>query len=376
MDDATITRFQRDTKITVPGSGPEKFAQRAAYLDGEGRAAWLQWRADQLTQFYQKVRKELRAKRPEACVYLAGASLFSGEEASRTLMPALSRRLTLAEMFLRAGLDVNQYRQAEGLVLLRPETMVPEEAVDARAIRSEISQTPDWDRLFIGLPQTGALFYHRPQEVRIASFDEKSPIRPTYTWLATQPVPSGPQNRRRFAHALATLDPQAVFDGGWELSMGQESSLKDLTALYRRLPAVHFEPIAEAETCQPVAIRWASHGDRTWAYVVNDAPFEVSEVRIRVTAPAGTQLEELTAQRRVPPLARDADGAYWQLSLKPYEVVAVAFSSPKVTLSEPKVAWSGTIYTALQKRIAELSDRAAVLRRPPTAAEDISQWRL
>lgn len=364
MDDATIARFQRDTQVAVPGSGPGRFAQRAQYLDGEGRAVWLRWRASQLTRFYQQVRGVLQAKRPEARLYLAGANLFSGEEAARDLMPALPRQLSMAELLLRVGIDVDQYRQEEGLVLLRPEMTVPASAVGSRAVSQEVSQMHDWDRLFTGLPQTGSLFYHRPQEARIASFDEKSPIRPTYTWLATQPVPSGVQNRRRFVHALATLDAQVLFDGGWELSMGQESSLKDLVALYRRLPAVRFEPLAEAESCQPVAVRLATHEGRTWAYVVNDAPFD-SELRVRVAAPAGCQLEELTGQRRVPPLARDAQGAYWQLSLKPYEVVAVAFSSPGVALSEPKVAWPGSVYAALQKRIAELGDRAAILWQPP-----------
>lgn len=363
MDDATIARFQHDTQVVVPGSGPSRFAQRAEFLDGPGRAAWLEWRAAQVTRFYQRVRDVLRAKRPEARLYLAGANLFSGEEAARDLLPTLPRRMSMTQALLRVGIDVAQYQQDPAVVLLRPEVTVPEWALGTGAVSQEARQMPDWDRLFAGLPQRGTLFYHRPQEVRITSFDERSPIRPTYTWLATQPVPSGLQNRRRFVHVLATLDPQVILDGGWELAMGQEGAVKDLVALYRRLPALPFEPISPAS--QPVTIRLATDGERTWAYAVNDAPF-ASELRVRVKAPAGCSLEELTGLRRVPPLARDAQGAYWQLNLAPYEVVGVVFSAAGVQLSEPTVHWSDKVYAALQRRIADLGDRTAVLKHPPS----------
>lgn len=364
MDDVTIARFSRDTKIEVPGSGPGRFATRAQFLTGPGRQAWLQWRADQLTRFYQRVRDDLRALHPETRLYLAGANMFTGAEISHELMPALPRRLAPAEALLWVGIDARQYQQDRGVVLLCPEMLAPEWSMADQAVNLEINQVPEWDRIFQGFSLTGSLFFHKPQEVRLASFDEKSPFRPTYTWLATQAVPSGPQNRRRFVHALATIDTPMMFDGGWQLSLGQEGTLKDLVAIYRRLPAARFDPIADLDVSQPVVVRSATSNSRTWAYAANDAPF-TTELKVRVTAPAGCQIEELTGLRRVPPLARDAQGAYWQLSLAPYEVVAVEFSTPDVKLSDPKVTWSSNVYAALQKRIAELADRAASLRSPP-----------
>ena len=42
LDDATIARFERDTNLRVPGSGPQRFAQRAAFLaEPPHRQAWL-----------------------------------------------------------------------------------------------------------------------------------------------------------------------------------------------------------------------------------------------------------------------------------------------------------------------------------------------
>ncbi len=367
MDDATIAQFERDTRIDVPGRGPGRFGQRAQFLTGAGSQAWLQWRGAQVARFYGRVRDELQAARPGACVYLAGAHFFSGEERAAELMPVLPQRMSLSEVMLRAGIDVQQYRRQAGLVLLRSETMVPEWSLTDLAVNQELSQMPDWDRLFQGLPKTGSLFFQKPQEVRLASFDEKSPYRPTYTWLATQPVPSGIQNRRRFAHALAALDVRAIFDGGWELSMGQEGTLKDLIAIYRWLPAVAFEPVGDLAESQPVAVRVATHENRTWVYAVNDAPF-ASELRVRVTAPAGCQMEDLSGTRRTTSLARDAEGTYWTVALGAYEMAAVRFSAPEVKLYDPKVTWPGAVYASLQKQIAELGDRAVALRSPPLLA--------
>ena len=54
LDDATIARFEQDAKLRVPGSGPQRFAQRSAFLAQEPQhQAWLDWRAAQLAKFYR-----------------------------------------------------------------------------------------------------------------------------------------------------------------------------------------------------------------------------------------------------------------------------------------------------------------------------------
>ena len=50
-------------------------------------------------------------------------------------------------------------------------------------------------------------------------------------------VPAGALNRQRFVHAIATLDADALIDGGWLLPLGAEESLAELVAAYRELPS-------------------------------------------------------------------------------------------------------------------------------------------
>ena len=37
LDDATIAQFERDTQVQVPGNGPQRFAERSAYLGQESQ---------------------------------------------------------------------------------------------------------------------------------------------------------------------------------------------------------------------------------------------------------------------------------------------------------------------------------------------------
>jgi len=373
LDDVTIALFERDTKIQLPEEGPDRFAQRASRLshptaDGrrEWRREWLGWRAMRLAQFYRRIQAELNAVRPGARLYLAGAELLAGEAAAEDLRPSLLRRSTAAEALLHAGIDVHQYGQRDRIVLLRPERIAPQSSLVRRAIDLELAQMPDWDRYFQLLPPSGSLFSHPPQELRLASFEEKSPFRPCYARLYTHATPSAWQNRRRFVHSLATLDSQVILDGGWLLSMGQEDSLRDLVAVYRQLPAMRMEKVidpSDPAAGQPVTLRVGSRGDRTYAYLVNDAPFPTA-VEVAVETPAGCRLEALPGLPSGT-LRQDAGATIWGVALGPYDVVAATFSGAGVRLSCPKTTWSGEVQSALRKRIDELGARAAALGSRP-----------
>ena len=313
---------------------------------------------------------------PGARLYLAGGELLGGDALARKLRPSLPRQTTVADALLWVGIDARQYGQNEGIVLLRPERVVPHTSLAARAIDLEIGQLPDVDQYFEWLSPPGSLFFHAPLEARLASFDEKCPLRPCHTWLATEAVPSAWQNRRRFVHSLATLDAQVIVDGGWLLPMGQEDSLRQLVAVYRQLPAMRMERVAGdggrgAGGGQTVTVRCGSRGDRTYVYLVNDASFPAT-ARLRVEAPAGCRVQELTGSRPIAPLRRDAEGTYWDVELGPYDVVAAELSAPGVRFYRPEVVVPREVEMALDKQVRDLGYRAAA---PAQIRRSWMSWR-
>ena len=379
MDDATIARFQQYARLQVPGTGPARFTQRARFLQSQDhRRSWLAWRAGELSRFYRTAHAELTGIRPGSRLYLSGADALSDAGLEEDLRPVLTRTMTVADALLRVGIDARHYQDHQGLVLLRPERITPGGRLGDRAVGLEVNQMRDVDDYFRGLSTPGSLFFHRPRQVRIESFDRQSPFRPAYTWLVSQPVPSGPQNRRRFVHSLATLDSQVMLDGGWMLPLGQEDSIRELVAAYRSLPAVHFQRAdgGGADAAGPVTFRYGTSAGHTYAYVVNDAPFPAT-AWVRLGAPDGCRIEGLPiggtwnmphrmgGRRQVDELKRDAEGTYWKVDLGPYDLVAVRLSDPNVKLYRPRVSLPPAVKTALAKRIGELVARATQLRNPP-----------
>ncbi len=370
LDDATIARFERDAKINVPGEGPKRFAKRAAFLAGESpRRVWLEWRAAELAKFHRRIYDELVLVRPNSRLYLAGADMLGGPELEASLRPALLRRTTTASALLQVGIDPRHYRdETRGIVLLRPERILPERNLSSRAVDLEIGQMADFDRLFQGVSATGSLFFHPPREWHADSFDRKNPFKPGCTAMLSQPSPSDERNRRRFVHSLAALDSQVMIDGGWALSMGQEAALGELAAAYRALPAIRFQPAANipsADAVGPVVFRYGTHGGRTYLYAVNDAPF-AAMARVHVEAGPNCRIEELTGRRKIKPLEPEAtSGLSWEVSLAPFDLVAVQLSEPDARCSSPHVAWPDAVETALALQIRGLGARAAALRNPP-----------
>jgi len=369
LDDATIARFERDARLHVLGEGPSRHARRAAFLAAEPqRRAWLEWRAGQLAAFYRRAAERLAAIRPGAKLYLAGAGLFDAPELAAALRPTLPRRTSMASALLRVGIDPGYFQDDAGrIVLMRPERIPSTPNLGAQAAQLEIRQTTDFDRCF----QTAApanLFFHPPREVRIESFDAISPFKPAATWLVSQPTPAGQENRRRFIRELAAMDACAMADGGWVLPMGQEDSIRDISAAFRALPAIRFETIGNRQpndAVQPVVFRAGAHGGRAYLYALNDAPFAAA-ARIHVQAGADCRIEELSGMRKIAPLRPDAgSGMYWEVELEPHDLVAVRLSDSGAQFSQPRAAWSSSVETALGAEIRQLGARAAALRQPP-----------
>jgi hypothetical protein len=364
FDDQTIARFEREARTKVPGKGAERFAARAKYLTGPGRTAWIEWRARVVNGFHRRLQSEISDRVQNGKLYLAGGTMLDNRQTQYRLRPALPRRVKLDEALLELGIHAQAYQNDPGIVFLRPQQLRPPAGSALKAPDLESSLTPgEIDRLFAGQPHSGSLFYHEPQKLRLASFDAKSPFGPsnTYLWQVSELSPSGDRNRRRFAHSLASLDAQEMFDGGWLLPLGQEESLRDMVGVYRSLPRGHFETVPGA--LQPVTIRTLSRDRQTYAYLVNDSPWEIS-VTMRIEAPRECALEKLGASRGVGPLTRNANEVFWKVTLRPYELAGAKFNAAGVKLRTPRVAVSEQVRLNLQQRIRDLIARVAALGNP------------
>jgi hypothetical protein len=227
-----------------------------------------------------------------------------------------------------------------------------------------LNQSPETDAYFRGLPQRGSFFFHPPLETRLPSFDQKAAVKSSGVLLLSQIVPSAAQNRQRFVESVAGHDAQFIIDGGWTLPLGQEGATKNFFAGFQQLPLVRFADAEESRAGRPVLFRWASQQGQTYAYAVNTAPFAVA-AKVRVAASTNCRLDDLSDGGRAGQLQSDASGLTWNVSLQPYDFVAVRLSEPDARLFRPEVTVPDDAARSIARRIRDLGARVAALRAPP-----------
>ena len=363
-DDDTIASFTSETNTEVPGTGPTRYQARAQFLAG-GNPQWLAWRTATLSDLYKRMSQVIAAARPEARLYLAGVGSFDSPAASASLRPALPRHIRVDEALAQPSVYCPKpFGRIRSCCCVRIASSRWSRSPRKPSIWSWASIRTSTD--CAGAKSSASLFFHEPKKMRLASFDAKNPFGPgnSYTWLASQFSPSGVHNRERFVHSLAVLDCQAMFDGGWMLPLGQEESIADLVSVYRELPSARFETLPGE--LQPVVVRTLVQDGQTFVYIVNDSPWPVT-LKLRVDAPSGCRLDRLGTAAATDPLARDAEGALWNVSLRPYDLVGGRFSAANVKLSQPEVEVAEQAQQTLRRRIHDLSARAATLGQSPRA---------
>ncbi len=278
------------------------------------------------------------------------------------MRPTLPPSARIDEVLQTLGIRPDLLRQEPGLVFLRPLLCEPPALPAVHASDLELNRSPEFDKSLGAFAATGAVFIHNPQPVHLTSFEAKSPFgrEKTSCILASELLPSDRGYRQRFVHALAALDPAIMFDGGDQLPLGQEESIADLAAAYRRLPAAKFETVSGPTA--PVTVRTLNVGSDRYIYFVNDSQWPMT-ASMQLDLPAGCRMAELSGQRRLPVPA----GGNWTVPLEPFDFVAVRFWSPDVKISNVEVVPDQKLRPALDAEVQNLRQRLAQLstRFPP-----------
>ncbi len=365
-DEETLARFAKDGRLRYSPDARQDRESLAKLVVDDHRAQWIDWRARELSAFHERVRGEASAARGSPTkLYLAAADALDRPDLAQLLRPALPRTTSLDATLHALGIDPRLYTGQGDIVFLRPSRMAPLDSLLAQSLNMELNNSAELDEPLRGSTSAGSLFFHEPQQTRLTSFDAKSPYKGTFTLLVAQPSPAGRANRRRFVHALATLDAQSMFDGGWLLPLGQEESVHDLVAIYRQLPAAAF--LTVPGKTQPVTIRTLSRPEATLAYLVNDSAWKC-RVTVDVAAPAAARFENLDPSRSLPAPSGPGGQRQWTVDLQPYDLVAARFSTTGVALANPRVALDGDVRDGARvtdSRPGRAGGRAAAAGKDP-----------
>ena len=239
-DDETIAAFERETKIAGVrrGSGRRGFAARARFLTGPESRGWLAWRAENLADLPADGPGDRRCAQGRSAVPGRRNDVRGLRRCRRSLRPALPRRMRLDDVLMGLGL---QSRRASATI----RSSSCGRRASSRWTRSrlhavdlELNLAPEVDRLFAGAAGREPVLSRAAEAAAgvVRRQESRSAARtPTPGWSRSSRL-RDLHNRERFIHSLATLDAQAMFDGGWLLPLGQEETIRELLSVYRELP--------------------------------------------------------------------------------------------------------------------------------------------
>ncbi|MCA9246106.1 MAG: hypothetical protein KDA42_03295 [Planctomycetales bacterium] len=364
FDDVTVSRFERESGIRVPGDGDSRYQVRAEALLGPLRQTWLEWRAAILAEFYAQIQHELDSTGRDLPLYLVPGDLFEAPEQQAALRPSLIRKASVDSAMLEMGIDLRRFGEDSGIVAMRPRRLGGDLAPEVDPLRSQLDSAIQLDRTLSSSSQRAALFYAPPRRQRLASFDAKSPFGQdrTYTMMVIQDSSCGANRRREFIRSLSGQDPTSIFDGGWFASLGQEHELHSMIRAFKELPASRFSDSPASK--QPIHARRCATENGTYLYFLNESPWKI-EASIRLSASLDCQWRRLGVAPDWELLSRDSSGPSIRVAMEGFDFVAVQLSDAESKILDINFSEPDGLAAALEGRIRELSARADALPRQP-----------
>jgi hypothetical protein len=341
LDDTTYAAFIQDTfsaseAKNVPGLDPQKrdrLADRAAFVTGPGKSAWLEWRARQLASVYGQLAESVRAIAPEAMLALVTPGLDDGPAGDAARL-ADEQGQPPDQAWRAVGLDLSRWpTTARSPLLFRG----IEPASDGLAL--DLAVSPELDHAvsqrpargyWVGLDSPGRL--HEAPSTLLFS-------RPGVTSAA-------------LGHALAVLDPKAVVLAASSVA-GREEGVAGFARIFRALPSPAEDGPPSPRLSSGVAVRSTLDNGQTYLAIANDTPYEILQA-MAVKGAAQSRIDDLGRGLRLEPAEAKQGGQELVLRLPPHGIAAIRIAASKVEI-EP----AGSYLPALP----ELEARAQTISR-------------
>lgn len=296
-DNATVKKFIESQSDLVESQLDEVRGMLTSTL----RKQWIQWRAQQMTLWYQSMSSAVRAALPAGKLYLAPVDLYRNQETASALSPSLHVSNDFKQVMLNTGFDLERLQRSgldeqseavEGLVLLNPHRVAPEETFSSHRVDYAIGHSSQAKQFFNKAAYRGDLFTHRIAWAHFSQLQQQSPFgEQASNLMRLQPLaPTGQFNRRRFVEAIKERDARLLVDGGPVISFGQEAAFSDLMSVFNRLPDQPFVDVIRTNTgavassqptpdsnvdSLPIAVRQLSSESGSFFYVANASPWAI-----------------------------------------------------------------------------------------------------
>lgn len=248
-DDFTTGKFAKDTGLGVPA----KLEDRYAELTGTKRAAWLTWRAEQVTALVRAVRGMLDEINPALVLEL--------------IVPADKE-----ERYVQRGIDVEAIKRIPNVVFCvnRTPTQARHDMHWSREETTLNEDLYDFTKADVAdLAVNGAVASVRSAYTYFETFVKSLKEKPYNCYFENADAkPWGRHYLREAAFSLAAYDMLEYTSGAQPLpSVAREAETREFAKAFRFLPAQPFLTVAGLR--DPVTMRYLKTKNGTYWYAVN-----------------------------------------------------------------------------------------------------------
>jgi len=317
-DDYTISLFEKEIGIKIPvEDDSNRFKERYDYLITNMKSEWINWRCEKIFNLFIKIRDIVKDKRKDMSITITSwlemviPSLLGGVDSSSQLYA----RKNNIELFKEAGLDINLFKNVDGIELdiqLEPNRDRSYNSyLEKYSMPAEFtSMFRDFDFLdkdtisvYSNLGNNGVFVFNSWIEAwgkhiwkKVSSDDPNiksinkignkiadgiislnSHYEKDNFWWDNQyrvvPVFLGHYNYMEyFAHAIGVFDAKKITSGGLILDRSHNKEFREFAKSYTPLPNKDFDTLY----IDPVTIRYYEDVDANYIYLVNREDYDIS----------------------------------------------------------------------------------------------------
>ncbi len=323
-EDYTIALFQQETGIKIPpfdsaqggpatGPDPDRFAKRYDWLMANAKQKWIDWRCEQLTKLFRKMRDILVKGRPDLKLYLLTAEPMNFTKQATDLFGHYDDPAYMSQIVKTFGFDTETLRKEPGMVISYFYSSPGTGAALGQHHRGwwELLHSTTWQDLWAndgkggayvwsGIPHYGVDF---PKGKWIF---EGTGSRQGYLWPRYM--------SDAFVNVLLRSNPTWIPHTWMDVvdSCGRLQDLRLFARVYRSLPNGKYERLAGNGLDFNIWVESTKKASVEYAYAANPHWWDLDEVTLQF-AP-GVKVHDLI--KDVPVALKDGK---WTFNLGPYE---------------------------------------------------------
>jgi hypothetical protein len=357
LDDVTFSRFLAQVGGQEPAGGNERFARRAALVEGPLRDEWLEWRAGVVAAFHARLAGVLAERNPRWSLHVVPTTLFAAGEVAARFRPALAAPAADADVLREIGLDPARITADRRIVFVSPHVHAATDVLLDRSVVENANRSLAVARGAASAARRGLIALEQPLALPVGHVVPHGPFGSAAAAgpLPIHVLPVGPARSRAIAESLVASDVEVIFDMG--LLFGCTDPVHDLSRrAFAALPAGGGLELAESLPA-PLVVRSRSEGGLTVVSVVNAGPSPCRAVLSLAGRPSA--VVDAVDRSRLP--LDPAGGA--AVPLRPWEVRTLHLDGG-VTLQGTRAEFDESLRRSIETRLADLRRRRSVLETP------------